>query len=145
MKKNWVYPIVVLSTIIIFSCKKNKPDSNNNCTLTEANLVGTFHYDSIKYKASPSSSAMDAGALVDSCSRDDIITLAANHTVTYTDAGIKCDPAGDGTGIWSLSGTTLTLNGQGAHIDDFTCSAFTAAQPDFFQTGDTLLITFKKQ
>ena len=145
MKRFWVYPLIVLSAVIIFSCKKNKPDTKSNCDLTEANLIGTFGYDSVRYKASPSSPAVDAASLVDSCSLDDVVTLTSNHMLTYTDAGIKCNPAGDGTGTWSLSGTTLTLEGQAAHIDNFTCGKFTAAQPDFFQAGDTLLITFKKQ
>ena|ERR1039457_691066 len=144
MLKTKVIVILALLTLNLISCKKDK-QTNAACILNETNLVGTYSYGPVTYKATPSSPAVNATSMVDACSLDDIIKLGANHVFTYTDAGVKCTPPGDGTSTWSLQGNIFTANSQSAIIDNFTCTSFTIANADLISTGDTLLITFKRQ
>ncbi|HSQ44498.1 MAG TPA: lipocalin family protein [Ginsengibacter sp.] len=144
MPKLILLAILLLVTVHFIACKKDK-QNNPYCVLNETNLAGTYKYGAVTYKASPTSSAVNASALLDSCSIDDVITLGANHMYTYTDAGMKCVPSGDGTGTWSLQGNIFNASSDSGPIENFTCTSFTVANADFFNTGDTLLITFKKQ
>jgi len=144
MPKLTLIAIILLATLPFVACKKSNPN-NTDCALNETNLMGTYKYGAVTYKATPTSVAINASGLVDSCSSDDVLTLGANHMLTYTDAGMKCDPAGDGTGTWSLQGNIFTASSGTGPIENFTCTSFTVANADFFNTGDTLLITFKKQ
>ena len=112
-----------LAFLLVFAlpfvaCKKDKQRSTD-CTLSEASLMGTYTYGAVTYKATPNSSAIDASSMVDACSLDDQVTFSTNHVFTA-----ELD-----------SGT----------IQNFTCNAFTIASPDVFNTGDTLLITFKRK
>ncbi len=143
MPKLTIIAILLLLTFFV-ACKKDK-QTNTNCTLSEANLVGTYTYGAITYKATPASSAVDASSLIDACERDDEITFSANHVFTYTDAGTKCDPAGDDTGSWSLLGNVFNADLDSGTIQNFSCTSFTIASPDFVNTGDTLLVTFKRK
>ena len=138
--------IVILSLLVLnfVSCKKDNK-TNTSCALNETNLVGTYAYGPVTYKASPSSPAVDATSMVDACSLDDIIKFSANHAFTYTDAGIPCTPPGDSTGTWSLQGNVLTAVSQSGLISNFSCASFRVGHADIFNVGDTLLISFKKQ
>ena len=136
--------ILLLFTLPFVACKKDKQKSTG-CALSEANLIGSYTYGTVTYKATPASSAVNASSMVDACSLDDEVTFSANHVFTYTDAGTKCDPAGDGTGSWSLQGNVFIADVDSGTIQNFSCTAFTIANPDFFNTGDTLLITFKRK
>jgi hypothetical protein len=137
------YFFVALLATTLFSCKKD--NSNKNCSLSEANLAGTYKIGTVKYKASASSPEVDATSMVDACSLDDLETFKSDHTLVYTDAGVKCDPAGDGTATWSLSGNSLTAGGNVGTVSSFDCTGFTVSQSDVFTTGDSFIITFKKQ
>lgn len=138
--------IVILSFAVfcLISCKKNK-EAQTGCALNETNLLGTYKYGVATYKASPTSPAVNASSMVDSCSLDDLITLKANNVFIYTDAGLQCNPSDAGTSTWSLHGNIITLNSQSGPIDNFTCASFTVAHANFFNAGDTLLITFQRQ
>jgi hypothetical protein len=135
---------LLLFTLPFVACKKDK-QTKTDCTLSEANLIGSYTYGTVKYKATPSSSAVDASSMIESCSIDDEVTFSTNHVFTYTDAGTKCDPPGDGTGSWALQGNAFTADLGNGIIQNFNCNVFTIANPDFFNTGDTLLITFKRK
>lgn len=135
---------LLMATLPFVACKKEKT-KNTNCTLSEANLIGTYTYGTITYKATPSSTPVDASSMVDACSVDDQVTFSTNHVFTYTDEGTKCDPPGDGTGSWSLQGNVFTADLDSGTIQNFSCNSFTIASPDVFNTGDTLLITFKRK
>jgi hypothetical protein len=137
------YFFVALMAATLFSCKKD--NSNKNCSLSEASLVGSYKIGSVKYKASASSPEVDATSMVDACSLDDLETFKSDHTLIYTDAGVKCDPAGDGTAAWSLSGNSLTAGGNVGVVSAFDCSGFTVTQSDALAAGDSFIITFKKQ
>lgn len=137
------YFFALLVATSLFSCKKD--NSNKDCSLSEANLVGTYKISAVTYKESASSPVVDAMSLVDSCSRDDIQTYKSDHTYIYIDAGLKCDPPGDGTGTWSLSGNAFTAEGTTGTITAFDCSGFTVTQSNFITTGDSFMVTFKRQ
>jgi hypothetical protein len=62
------YFFVALLATTLFSCKKD--NSNKNCSLSEANLAGTYKIGTVKYKASASSPEVDATSMVDACSLD---------------------------------------------------------------------------
>lgn len=142
MRKLTLIAILLFLTFFV-ACKKDK--TNKDCTLSEANLAGTYTYGTVTYKPTPTSSAADASSMIDPCSIDDEVTFSANHVFTYTDAGTKCDPPGDGTGAWSLQGNVFTADLDSGTIQNFSCTSFTIANPDVFHTGDTLLLTFKRK
>jgi hypothetical protein len=137
------YFFVVLVATLLFSCKKD--NNKKDCSLSEANLAGTYMIGAVKYKASPSSPEVDATSMVDACSLDDLETFKSDHTLIYTDAGVKCDPSDDGTSTWSLNGNTFTAGGNAGTITSFDCTGFTILQSDFMVSGDSFFVTFKKQ
>lgn len=143
MPKLTIIAIVLLLTFFV-ACKKDK-STNKECTLSEASLIGTYTFGSITYKASPSAPPMDASSILDPCEKDDEITLGANGVFTYTDAGTKCNPPGDGTSTWSLQGNVFTADVDSGTIQQFSCTGFTIASADYNNTGDTLLISFKRK
>lgn len=139
------YFLIALIATSLFSCKKNS--DKKDCSLSEANLVGTYKISTAKYKASASTPEIDAIAtgMIDACELDDLLNFKADHTVIYTDAGVKCDDPGDFTSTWSLSGTTLIIDGGPNTIASFDCSGFSIKQPGNYQEGDLTTITVKKQ
>lgn len=138
--------ILLFITIAVFalgSCKKNKDKS---CSLTDANLTGSYKVASVKYKASASATEMDyTDQYLDPCEKDDIITFNSNHTYTYTDAGTACTPNGDATGTWSVSGNTVTADGSAAVVEKFSCQGFTVTDTDVITAGDKISINYTKQ
>lgn len=137
------YLIIALLATSLFSCKKD--DSNKECTLNEANLVGTYKIGAAKYKLTASSPEIDYMPEIDNCELDDTQTFKSDHTFIYTDAGVKCDGSEDETGTWSLSGNTLNAGGETGTISSFNCSGFTITESNVLQDGDQIIITFKKQ
>lgn len=104
------------------SCKKDK---DKTCDLNAGSLVGSYKTTSVKYKASTSASEVDLFATYDACEKDDLVKFNSNNTVNYQDAGTVCTPPGDDTGIWALSGNTLTLDGELYTITSFDCNGMT--------------------
>ena len=141
------YFVVVLIATSLFSCKKDstKKEDTKDCSLTEANFAGTYKIGTVKYKATASAPAIDATSMTDACSLDDLETFKSDHTLVYTDAGVKCDPAGDGTTTWSLNGKSLRAGSDSATVTAFDCTQFTISQSDFMVDGDSLIVTFQKQ
>jgi len=144
MRKLKQIAILLLFTVPFAACKKDKQKAPDY-TLSEANLIGTYTYGTLTYKATPTSSAVDASSFVEACALDDQATFGTNHVLTYTDAGTTCNPAGDGTGSWSLQGNVFTTDLYHGTIQNFTDSAFTLANPDVFAVGDTVFITFERK
>ncbi|MEO8820800.1 MAG: lipocalin family protein [Ginsengibacter sp.] len=143
MKLSRYFFVAVIATSL-FSCKKD--NANKTCSLSEANLVGTYTIGAVMYKASATAQAVDARSMADACSLDDTETYNADHTIIYTDAGVKCDPSDSGTSTWSLSGNTLKAGvGDEGTISAFDCSGFTITQSNFMVAGDSFMVTFKKQ
>lgn len=141
MKK--IFLFIAVAAFVLSSCKKNKDKS---CTLTEANLLGSYKVASVKYKASASAPEMDyTDQYLDSCAKDDITTFNSNHTYNYTDAGTACTPNGDVSGTWSLSGNTVTSDGDTATLENFSCQGFSVTGTDVITTGDKLSINYIRQ
>ena len=141
MKKSIFFILIICSGL---SCKKN---ADKNCNLDTASVAGSYKVTSIRYKATATSSETDYynQFFTDVCERDDIMTLNANGSATFTDAGIKCTPPGDDTSTWSLSGNTITIDGGPAHVDSFNCSSITISENDVYATGDHLTFVLTRQ
>ena len=99
MKKLFLF--LAVYAFAFSSCKKK----DKACSLTEANLVGSYKITSVKYKASASSSEIDyTDQFFEPCEKDDLLILNSDHTVIYSDVGTVCSPSGDDQSDWRLSG-----------------------------------------
>jgi hypothetical protein len=138
---------LLFSSILIFfivSCSKN---TDTKCELTSASVAGPYKVTSVRYKATPTGTETDYYNTFypDVCERDDIITLLANGSATYTDGGVKCSPPGDDTGTWSLSGNVITIDGGASNVDNYNCSSITISNTDVFNVGDKMTIVLTRQ
>ncbi|MFN2439154.1 MAG: lipocalin family protein [Chitinophagaceae bacterium] len=108
MKKS----IIAFSCLAILfgSCKKDKDDNNQ---ITTENIAGTYTLGSVTIKAGAAPEQDYTNDWYEACEKDDKIVLNLNGSAVYTDAGVKCDPAGDDSGTWAL-----TTNNTKISIDD---------------------------
>ena len=138
--------LLFLSFTIAFfvSCKKNKDET---CTLSVSALSGNHKITAVRYKATPAAAEVDyyATFFPDACDRDDIITLNSNGTYAVTDAGVVCVPSNSDSGVWSLSGNTVTIDGDAANVDAFTCTTITLGQSGVFVVDDKLILVLTRQ
>ena len=122
MKKT-ILSLFVLTTVLV-SCKKS--DSPSSCDFNATNLVGTYKLTALTYKANTASPTVDEFATYSACEKDDLTIFNANNTTTYTDAGVVCSPAGNGTGIWAITGAnTLNVDGDNGTVTSFSCTGMT--------------------
>jgi len=128
---------------LFISC--NKDDNPPACTTTAATLTGTYKIIASTYKETPTSDEVDEYSLMDACEKDDLIELNSNNTYNATDAGIACSPRSDESGSWSLSGSTLTIEGDPITIQSFDCKTLLLISKDGFVTGDETSVTLQKQ
>ena len=137
--------IIVLFVFTLFnSCSKDK---DKTCSLSATSVTGNYKITSIKYKATPASAEVDYFNIVftDPCERDDIFSLNANGIYILTDAGVRCSPPGDYTDVWTLTGNTLTVDGEAYNMDAFSCSGMTLSVSGAINPGDKLILVFTKQ
>ncbi len=127
-------------SVLATSCKKD----DKNCDLNAANFAGTYKFTALTYKANTATPPVDEFAFLDACEKDDIIIFNANNTSSYTDAGVVCVPDGNGTGTWSLTGSTALIDGEIATVASFDCTGMTLT---FAGTdpGELSTITLQKQ
>ena len=139
MKKFIIYFFLVS---IIASCKKDKV-----CNLDVGGFSGSYKISSVRYKATPASAEVDYFTTLfsDPCERDNLYTFNANGTYSFTDAGIICVPPDTDSGPWTLAGNTLTVDGDPANVDQFSCSAFTISQAGVLVLGDKVTFVFTRQ
>ena len=111
-----------------------------------AGISGTYRLTAVGYKTNASATEQDAYNwwFTEACEKDDQITLNANGTFTYTDAGVKCNPDGGYTGTWSLSGSTITVDGDPATIQSFSCSSLVIVGTGAIQPGDQIRFTYTR-
>jgi len=96
-------------TLVLVSCKKD--DKDEAVTPTKENLTGSYKMTAATI--SQSGSTVDAyNQLMEACDRDDIYKLNADNSYVVQDAGTVCSPSNDDTGTWSLSGTTINMDGE---------------------------------
>src|SRR5258705_6076653 len=141
MKKLIFFSLIICSGL---SCKKS---TDKTCNLDTASVAGSYKVTAVRYKATATSSETDyySQFFPDACERDDIITLNANGSATFTDAGIKCSHPGDDVSTSSPSGNTITIDGGPAHVDSFNCNSITISEADVFAAGDKLIIVLTRQ
>lgn len=108
--------LILFAALFFTACKKEKTSSD----ITKENISGTY-----TLKAATATSALTGSQTINlydmmlPCEKDDQVTLKADYTVLYTDAGTKCEEPGDDTGTWSLAGNTITIDGETATIEKF--------------------------
>ena len=139
--------VLLILSLIIFSCKKDKDKDEKKCTTDVASISGSYKFTAYTYKATPSSPEEDYFPIIFSevCERDDILTLNSNGNYTLTDAGVVCSPSGDDSGTWSLSGNTINVDGDPATVESFDCKTLVIVNTDINVTGDKLKITLTRQ
>ena len=144
MKKLLFLPVILFSIagVIFVSCKKDP-----SCSTDVASLSGSYKFAAYTYKQTPTSPEEDWIPVVfqDACERDDILSLSTNGNYTVTDAGIACSPSGGDSGTWSLSGSTLNIDGVPATIESFDCKTLVLVNNDVNVPGDKLKITLTRQ
>ena len=138
MKKNLLY--LSLALIVFSSCKKE-----DKCETTVAKIAGNYKVTAAKYKNTPTSPESDLLLLLDACEKDDIEILNENGSYTHQDAGTSCTPSGTYSGNWSLSGNTLTIDGEVSTIVSFDCSSLVFSVSNYFTSGDVATFTLAKQ
>lgn len=130
-----------LVAVLFTSCKKDE-----GCSLSEESLVGTYKIGTIKYKASASSPEVDGKSLLlEDCELDDTQTFKADKTYIYADAGTACEENGTDAGTWSLTGNTITVDGEAQAVASFDCGSFSITETDVLDEGDRITVTFVKQ
>lgn len=136
---------LLILSLLIFSCKKDKEEKR--CATDVASIAGSYKFTGYAYKASPSSPEEDwfDNIFAEDCEKDDILAFSSSGNYTITDAGIVCSPSGDDNGTWSLSGTTMTIDGDATTIESFDCKTLVLANTDLMVTGDKLKITLTRQ
>jgi len=134
--------ILLLPTVLFFSCKKDK-----KCSVNSADISGTYRLAAYTYKQTPTSPDQDYYPILfpDACNRDDEMTLNVNGTYQKTDVGIVCSPPENENGTWSLSGNNMTVDGDVLNIESFDCNTLVIASPDFMIPGDKLKITLTRK
>ena len=132
--------ILLIATISLFTLASC--DKDDDCEQNVNTVSGTYKLTALKYKPSGSSTEIDFYALMDACEKDDLTILSSNGTYVYDDAGTVCSPDGSFNGTWSLSGNTITVDGEAGTISSFDCENLTFYVED---SGERLTFTYNKQ
>ena len=132
--------------VLFFSCKKDE-NKNSGCAVNVSSVSGSYKFTAYKYRANSTAAEQDYFNIIfsDPCERDDVLTLNSNGSWILADAGVVCTPPGDDTGIWSLTGNTLNVDGDLATIESFDCKTLVLLNTDVIVTGDKVRIYLTKQ
>ncbi|MBC7935152.1 MAG: hypothetical protein H7Y86_07320 [Rhizobacter sp.] len=124
------------------SCKKD-----DDCDLNTGNFAGTYKISSVKYKANSSTPEADITSVeFDACELDNLHKFNSGGVYSYQVAGTACSPEDDNyNDTWSLSGSTVTVEGESSTVSSFSCNGFSISDNDVLNTGDTYTINFVKQ
>jgi hypothetical protein len=135
---------LLLLSALFFSCKKDK---DPGCATDVSHISGSYKFTAYTYKQTPTSPEEDYFNILfpNACERDDILTLNATGNWTKTDAGSVCSPSGSDSGAWSLSGTSINVDGDISTIESFDCKTLILVNNDVMVNGDKLKITLTKQ
>jgi lipocalin-like protein len=138
--------LLLLISALFFACKKEDHKSAT-CTTDVSSISGSYKVTAYTYKQSASSPETDYFNIIfsEACERDDILTFNSNGLWTLTDAGVVCSPAGDDNGAWTLSGNTMSIDGDPTIIESFDCKTLVLANTDVIITGDKSKITLTRQ
>jgi hypothetical protein len=138
---------IVLSLLVVaglfLSCRKSK---STVCSKSMTGLAGTYRLTALTYKSDANTPEEDLFQALDACQKDDLLTLQANGTYIYQDAGVQCDPVGNDEGDWSVSGGVLSSDGEvGGVITSYDCHTLKYYVADFLVDGDKMYYTLTKQ
>ncbi|HMT96953.1 MAG TPA: hypothetical protein PKC62_09715, partial [Ferruginibacter sp.] len=101
----------------------------------------------VMYKLNASTAEVDYTSTVfEACDLDDLLILNSNGVYQYQPAGVECTPPNSGdTDTWSLSGNTITIEGEAGTVSSFDCSSLVVVFSDYDVAGDKATFTLKKQ
>ena len=138
--------LIVIVSLLMFSCKKDKGD-NNNCTIATASITGNYKITAVTYKSSATAPETDYFNMLfpDACERDNVYAFSSNGSYTINDAGIVCSPASDDDGTWSVSGNIMTIDGDAVDVKSFDCQSLVIVNSDTQSSGDKLTLTLTRQ
>lgn len=106
--------------MLLFGCKKNNETSS--CVISVSTLSGAYIRTAETYQATPTSPVVNALAAEAPCDRDDILTLKANGTYTWTEGATACSSGGTRpNGTWSVNGNTIKTDSDTGEIQSFDC------------------------
>jgi hypothetical protein len=136
-----ILALALLVATTFSACKKDD-DNNDSLAVTKENLVATYTLSSLKVKATgvAEQDVTNDPNYVPTCSKDDQIILKSDLTVQYKDAGTVCSPAGDDTGVWSVAGSTLTMDQENFTVKSFTKGTL-VLEETYTQSGITWTFT----
>ncbi len=140
--------ILALSAgVFLFAGSGCSKDDKNNCAVTVANIAGTYKIQKVMYKLNASTAEVDYTSTVfEACDLDDLLILNSNGVYQYQPAGVECTPPNSGdTDTWSLSGNTITIEGEAGTVSSFDCSSLVVVFSDYDVAGDKATFTLKKQ
>ena len=105
-----LFSVVLLTT----ACNKSK----DTPAITKENIVGTYIVTAATMSMNGSPEA-DIMSQMDACEKDDQYKLNADGSYNFVDAGTQCDPVGDYTGEWSITGNQITIDGETGTVTKF--------------------------
>lgn len=130
---------------LMTGCKKEKT-TETPCTTSTAGLAGTYRLTGLTYQLNAAAPAQDYLQYLDACERDDLVTLQANGSYIYSDAGASCTPARNETGTWSVNGNTISSDGVvNGTISSYDCRTLVYHLDNFILPGDRYVFTMQKQ
>jgi Lipocalin-like domain len=130
---------------LLGACKKENK-AEDPCTTSQQGLAGTYRLTALKYKMSASSPEQDYLVFLDACERDDLITLNANGSYSYQDAGTSCTPSGNDSGTWTVTGNTISSDGMvNGTITSYDCRTLIYHVDNMLVSGDRYIFTMVKQ
>lgn len=129
----------LLAITILIGTGCSKKDKTESCPVTKESVAGSYRLVTFKMNGVD---ALDV--TFQACQKDDIVTLKADGTYDYTDAGVSCDPSANSTGNWTLSGNTFTIDyfPFPLTIKSFDCSNLSGTA---VYSGVNIEATFRKQ
>ncbi|HEY0677008.1 MAG TPA: lipocalin family protein [Chitinophagaceae bacterium] len=132
-----LFSLVLLGT----ACKKSKDAP----AITKENISGTYIVTAATMRVGSSPEA-DLLANMDACEKDDQYKLNLDGTFAFIDAGTQCSPPMDYTGEWSLTGNTITIDGETGTVTKFDGSNLEVTS-EYTDSGMTFIIrtNYKKQ
>lgn len=142
MKKFIILSFITI--LFIASCKKKDHPA---CVTDTTSIAGYYRITGATYKSSASATETDYFTILfpDACQRDDVYIFKTDGSYQLKDAGNVCSPNGDDIGSWSVSGSTMMVDGDPSAIKSFDCKNLVIVNSDILEVEDELKITLLKQ
>ncbi len=139
MKKAVFLSLIVVT--LFSSCQKE--ETTPVCIFDASGITGTWKLTGFKIKLDATTPEIDLYSSLDVCEKDDAFVFNANGSYNYNDIGAVCTPSGSDAGTWSISGNTLTVDGETWQKQSFSCSSLVLKLTDA-STGGYTTITLTK-